>query len=478
MSERSRDENTTTFESRSPVDGATVWRGEEAGQDALAAVMSRARSAQPGWSSLPVDERLLIAEQFATLVADRVDELAELITAETGKLRWDARTEAGLIGPKVDLSIAAMRSLDEPEVVLPRGHGVTARRPLGVVAVLGPFNFPAHLPNGQIVPALLAGNAVVFKPSEKSPAVGQWLVERWHEAGCPPGVVQLVQGGTNTARSLIHADIDGLLFTGSHRAGVDIHRELAGRPEVLLALEMGGNSPVVVHPSAEPHAAAYHSLISAFISSGQRCTCARRLILPYGTDDVVNDLAAMVRRTIVGLPKDRPEAFVGPLIDPSAAERLLLAQATLLEQGAAPIVPCVRADRCDALVTPGLIDASNVEHLEDEEVFGPLLVIRRVDTLDAAYVEAGSTRFGLAGALLGGDATDFAEFARRVPVGVAVHNAPTTGASAKLPFGGLGASGNHRPAGYHMTRHVADAIARVRVDRLSIPEQPPPGVQP
>ncbi|MEM1186831.1 MAG: succinylglutamate-semialdehyde dehydrogenase [Planctomycetota bacterium] len=462
--------------SRSPIDGSIVWSGPETAQAEITAIVQRARRAQMDWASASTSDRIEVARQYAAAVERRVDELAALVTLETGKLRWDARAEARLVAAKVGVSIAAIAALEEPEPELPRGRGAVERRPIGVCAVLGPFNFPAHLPNGQIVPALLAGNAVVFKPSEKSPAVGEWLIERWQESGCPADLVQLAQGGPETARHLTNADIDGVLFTGSRSTGVAIHRALAGRPEVLLALEMGGNAPVVVHPEAEPSAAAYQALVSAYISSGQRCTCARRLIVPAGAQAAVDALTEAINGLKVGLPADEPEPFIGPLIDDEAASGVLAAQARLIEDGATPLVLSEQNAQCASLLTPGLVDATPIDRLADREVFGPLLVVRRVNTLDDAFREAARTRYGLAASLLGGDRNAFEEFLKRVPAGVAIRNGPTTGASAQLPFGGVGHSGNHRPAGFHMASHVADAVSRLRFDELEIPETIAPGI--
>ncbi len=213
---------------------------------------------------------------------------------ETGKIRSDAAGEAKLLAAKVPATHAAWRAKQvEAFDVSPGVTGRLRHRPVGTLAVFGPFNFPMHLPNGHLVPALLAGNAVVFKPSEQTPACGEMLVSLFHEAGVPKDVLQVVQGGKAVGEALVEADIDGVLFTGSEQAGEAISRRL--RYEQMLALELGGNNPLVVHDPADVDAAIDIVLQSAFISSGQRCTCARRLIVTKATpDDFIERLAEAI----------------------------------------------------------------------------------------------------------------------------------------------------------------------------------------
>ncbi|MEM6333971.1 MAG: aldehyde dehydrogenase family protein [Planctomycetota bacterium] len=467
----------TTLTSHNPATGDPVYTGPIADDAAVRAAVDRARAAQPAWAATPADDRRALVRRFAERVDQHKDDLAALITQETGKLPWDAATEAAAVVAKAELSIHATDALAEPPVALPAGTGQTILRPLGVVAVLGPFNFPAHLPNGQIIPALLAGNAVVFKPSDKAPAVAEWLANQWQHAGLPDDLLQVIQGAVPTAEALIDAPVNAVLFTGSHAAGQAIHRRLAGRLDVLLALELGGNNPLVVHPDADPAAAAYHAATAAFAGAGQRCNATRRLILvdSPNTDAQLNALLDQTNSLRVGLPTDDPAPFVGPLINQAAADATLAAQQSLIDQGAIPLRTAQRDPRCPALLSPAILDTTACTALPDEETFGPLLTVTRAPSLDAAYTRAADTRFGLAAALLGGTPDGFARFAARVPAGNLIHNGPTTGASGKLPFGGLKHSGNHRPAGYHVAQHVADPTAQVTHHTLTRPEKPLPG---
>src|SRR5690606_4174805 len=245
-----------TLISTEPATGATLWTG--AAGDAEAEVAA-ARAAWASWAARPFSFRIETLRRFANVARGKLDPFADLIARETGKPLWEARTEVEAVINKVEISISAyadrtaQRRLDGA-----MGTRVAVRhKPHGVLGVLGPYNFPAHLPNGHIVPALIAGNAVVFKPSEKTPAVGAFLTGLYHEAGVPEGVVRCVQGGPDAGRALAGSPgIDGLLFTGSARAGLALHRQFAETPQKILALEMGGNNPIVVWDAKDLHAAA------------------------------------------------------------------------------------------------------------------------------------------------------------------------------------------------------------------------------
>ena len=220
-----------TLSSFEPATGDQLWTGEigDADREVVAA-----RGAWAGWAARPLAFRIEAMRRFANVVRGQKDKLADLIARETGKPLWEAATEVDAVVGKVDISVSAYgERTSQRRLEGALGARVAVRhKPHGVLAVLGPYNFPAHLPNGHIVPALIAGNAVVFKPSEKTPAVGQYLVERYHEAGVPEGVVRCVIGGPETGKALA-ADpgIDGLLFTGSARAGLALHRQFAETPE-------------------------------------------------------------------------------------------------------------------------------------------------------------------------------------------------------------------------------------------------------
>src|SRR3954471_15626670 len=247
-----------------PATGETLWTGEEGDP---AAEVAAARAAWAGWASRPLAFRVETLRRFANVARGKIDAFADLIARETGKPLWEARTEVEAVVGKVDISVSAYAErTSQRRLEGALGARVAVRhKPHGVLAVLGPYNFPAHLPNGHIVPALIAGNAVVFKPSEKTPAVGEMLVSCFHEAGIPEGVVRLLIGGPEQGRSLAgQSGIDGLLFTGSARSGTALHKQFAETPQKILALELGGNSPLVAWQVKDIEAAAAAIVQSAY----------------------------------------------------------------------------------------------------------------------------------------------------------------------------------------------------------------------
>lgn len=417
-----------------------------------------------------VAQRLGLIEHFAKSVDDRKAELAALITRETAKPAWEAATEASAVVGKAALTIASLNAWTQRFEAETSGRATF--RPLGVAAVMGPFNFPAHLPNGQIMPALLAGNAVIFKPSELTPAVGDWMVQRWRASlsflGLPIDLVQVLHGGREVGEAIVgHAAVNAVLFTGSHAAGTAIHRQLAGRPEVLLALEMGGNNPMVVHDVSDLDATIRIVIASAFVSAGQRCTCTRRLIV---TDPAfIPLLADATKRVAVDVPHAEPAPFMSCLIRASAAQKVMDAQADWVSRGGKIIVEAERLS--PALVSPGIIDMTGVD-VPDEEVFGPLLQVIRVASLDAAIEVANATRYGLAAGIVCDREADYHHFASGVRAGVVNWNTPTTGASGKLPFGGLGRSGNHRPMGYAAIEAMLTPVAHLEKPAPQAPDWP------
>ena len=467
--------------SRGPNGDDLVWSGTEALPGEIDLAVDSARRAFGGWSQTSFEQRIEIARRFAERIKRHSSVFARLISREMGKPLWEAYTEVAAVAGKVDVTIDAYRTrCGSAEELNNDVRGETWYRPLGALGVLGPFNLPAHLPNGQIVPALLAGNTIVFKPSELTPAVGEMLVDQWREADLPAGVINLVQGGPKSAEHLArHPQLDGLLFTGSYRVGLELSKWYGAFPEKMLALEMGGNNPLVVDRVRDLDAASLLVVQSAYITSGQRCTCARRLIVVDSpeSDEFLEVLGRWIDRIDVGLFDQEPEPFLGPVVSLGAAERLLAAQSRLIEQGARSLRVMRQVGVHPAVLAPGLIDVTDVPHRLDEEWFGPLLQVIRVSSWEAALDEANRTRFGLAAGLLSDDANRFQEFRRRVRAGVLNWNRATTGASARMPFGGLGASGNHRPAGYHAVDFCADAVASSQSETLTLPQKLPTGIR-
>ena len=468
------------FDSHDPATGERLWSGHAATAEDVDRAFAAARRAAESWGSSTFAGREAVVRRFGEELERNKDALAETLARETGKPLWDTRGEAGAMLNKIDISVRACQArAGVVETAGPAGANVVRHKPHGVVAVFGPYNFPGHLPNGHIVPALLAGNTVVFKPSELTPRVAEECVRLWERAGLPPGVLNLVQGERATGEAAAaHTGLDGLFFTGSARVGHLLHRQFADRPHKILALEMGGNNPLVVGTVADARAAVHEIVQSAFLSSGQRCTCARRLFVPRGAagDALAQALAAAVGRIRVGAWNDDPAPFMGPLISAAAVDAVLAAQQGLRALGAVPVVEARRLERGAAFVSPGLIDVTPVRQLPDEEYFGPLLSLIRHDTLEDAIRQANQTRYGLSAGLLSDRRDDYELFYRKIRAGIVNWNRQTTGASSAAPFGGIGASGNHRPSAYYAADYCAYPVASVESPKLQLPATLSPGL--
>lgn len=445
--------------STDPAAGEIVWREATASEADVAEAVAAARRAFPDWADRPREDRVALLRRYKDALVERTAAFAETLSRETGKALWETKAELGSMAGKVDLSIKAYdERTGVTENVMPFGRAVLRHRAHGVMAVLGPFNFPGHLPNGHIVPALLAGDTVVFKPSEEAPLAGQLMVEALEAAGLPAGVVNLVQGGRETGQALINQEIDGLLFTGSAAAGAFFRRHFADRPDVILALELGGNNPLVVWDADDAQAVAALVVQSAFITTGQRCSCARRLIVP---DDafgkaVIEATAALADRLAIGPWDGESEAFMGPLISARAAAA---ARAVAAGMGGDRIRSLGSVDGLsEAFVTPGLVDVTGVD-TPDEELFAPWLQVRRVRSFDDALKAANATRYGLSAGLISNELNHWEKFLNHIRAGVVNWNRPTTGAAGSMPFGGLGASGNHRPSAYYAADYCAYPVA-------------------
>ena len=469
------------FKSTDPATaGEVVWEAPAATVDEVDRAVSAAREAADSWAAVPLTQRIFFLERFAQQLKDNRARLAESISRETGKPTWEALSEVDSMINKVPVSIEAFNDRRRPiEHEAAGGLAATRFKPYGVVAVFGPFNFPGHLPNGHIVPALIAGNTVVFKPSELTPLVAQTTVELWEAAGLPIGVLNLVQGGRDTGAALAaNKGIDGLFFTGSAAVGRILNRTFADHPDKILALEMGGNNPLVVHEASDLDAAAYLTIQSAFITAGQRCTCARRLIVPEGPqgEAFLARLVEMTKTIRVGRYTDSPEPFMGPVISAGAADKLLSAQIALTSSGAQTLLEMTKLPPSPAMVSPGILDVTSVPNRPDEELFGPLLQVIRTKDFSAAVVEANNTVYGLAAGLLSDNADLYAQFLAKIRAGVVNWNRQTTGASGSLPFGGVGRSGNNRPSGYYAADYCSYPVASLENSKLAVPGSITPGI--
>jgi succinylglutamic semialdehyde dehydrogenase len=468
------------FTSVNPASAEVNWQGASANREDIAKAVRFARQAYASWSLLSLDERIKFLNEFARLLGEKRNDFAAIISRETGKPLWESLNEADIMINKVKISVEAHRDrCREVSGPMDTGLRITRFKPHGVIAVLGPFNLPGHLPNGHIVPALLAGNTIVFKPSELTPLVGERMVQIWEAAGLPKGVLNLVQGQKETGIALSqHPDIDGVFFTGSVEAGKAIHKFYAGRPEKILALEMGGNNPLIVADIQNTAAAVYFTILSAFITAGQRCSCARRLIVIKSplTDKFLGALIEATRKIRVGPFTDQPEPFMGPVISKAVGQRLLAEQALLKKKGGRALVEMAAVENHRAMLRPGIMDVTKIKNRPDKEIFGPLLQLIRVKTFAEAVAQANNTAFGLAAGLLSDDEELYKSFLPRSRAGIVNWNRQLTGASSQAPFGGIGQSGNHQPSAFFAADYCSYPVACIEARDFKMPEKLLPGI--
>ncbi|QOL26090.1 succinylglutamate-semialdehyde dehydrogenase [Thalassotalea sp. LPB0316] len=467
------------MQSLNPAKNEVIWQGKTATATQVNSAVDAAREAFNTWALTSLAERITLVEKFAEQLTANKEALAVSIAQETGKPLWETRTEVGAMIGKVAISLKAYHErTGTVENPMPGAKAFIRHKPHGVVAVFGPYNFPGHLPNGHIVPAIIAGNTVVFKPSELTPMVAQETLKLWEKAGLPAGVINLVQGEVDTGKALAsHDDIDGLFFTGSSTTGKLLHEQYAGKPGKILALEMGGNNPLIIKDVENTDAVVHDIIQSAFITTGQRCTCARRLFIQDGVegDALIEKLIAATKAIKIGYYDDEEQPFIGSMISERAALGLVDAQAQLVELGANALLPLTHKEAGTGFVTPGILDVTNIK-MPDEEHFGPLLKIYRYSDFDKAINEANNTRFGLSAGLLADNQADYDHFFVRIRAGIVNWNKPITGASSAAPFGGIGDSGNHRASAYYAADYCAFPVASVEAEKVQLPETLSPGL--
>jgi succinylglutamic semialdehyde dehydrogenase len=463
-----------------PSTGRQTWTSNESTADDVARAAQAAYDKFEDWALAPLEQRIAICQRFRDLLKEHAEELAAIIAEEVGKPLWEARTEVATMANKIDISVASYNArTGESSAKVADGNAVLRHRPHGVFAVFGPYNFPGHLPNGHIVPALIAGNTLVFKPSEYAPRTAVKTVQLWEQAGLPAGVLNLVNGGRDTGVALGQNPlVDGVLFTGSSQTGAALHRQFAGQTGKLLALEMGGNNPLVVWDVQDIDAAVHHAVMSAFISAGQRCTCARRLIVqdtPQG-QAFIERLVEVAGKLQVGPSNAEPQPFMGPVVSAAVAAKLVKAQEAMQAKGGKVLLRMRQLDQDTGFVTAGIVDVTDAQAIPDEEWFGPLLQVIRVKDFDAAIKAANATEYGLAAALLSPSEALWKRFAVRARAGIVNWNRPTTGAASSAPFGGVGKSGNHRPSAYYAADYCAYPVASIETATIEMPAKLSPGL--
>lgn len=470
-------DNDHLFSSKNPATDEILWEGNAAAPQEIEAAVVSAEKALPSWSHLPLQERFHYLSEFSRLLKSSPQTFAETISKETGKPLWDSMGEVeGMINKAQYSYDSYLKRCEENSRPFPHALSITRHRPHGVVAVMGPYNFPAHLPNGHIMPALLAGNTIVFKPSDLTPLVAEITLALWEKAGLPKGVLNLIQGGKATGEALIHHPrIKGLYFTGSYQTGHFLSTLFGHQPHKILALELGGNNPLIVGDITNFEAAAYVIIQSAYLSSGQRCTCARRLIIPDNSlgDQLLDTLLTMINKITIGPYTQKPEPFMGPVISIAQAHNLLKSQEMLLAKGGKELNSMKLLEEGKPFLSPGLMDVTAISDLPDEEIFGPFLQVIRAKNFEESLTLANKTKYGLSAGLLSRSREEYSQFYREIEAGIVNWNVPLTGASSSAPFGGIKCSGNFRPSAFYAADYCAYPVASFETPELKMPQGVP-----
>ncbi len=443
-----------------------------------------ARKAFKEWSGRSMEDRMEALNKVRALFIERQEELAVTIARETGKPLWESKTEAKAMVTKFDVTFKYSLELIKEiriEQVLPNTEGVVRFRPRGVFAVLGPFNFPGHLPNGHIIPALVTGNTVVFKPSELTPATGQIMARCYQQASLPPGVFNLVQGQGETGQHLVtHREVDGVLFTGSYETGLKIKKATIHDYWKILALEMGGKNSTIVWEDAHRNKAVHESLIGAYISSGQRCSCTSRLFVHKNIiREFVQEFHRRAKKLSVGHWSKNP--FMGPLVSERSRDNYLHFMNKAVDEGCLKVMggESLELETPGFYVTPSLYQASHFNpdsSYQNTEIFGPSVVIYEIDSLDEALTASRAGGYGLSLAIFSKNRKNYQHCLEESRVGLLNWNRTTNGASSRLPFGGQGKSGNDRPSAHFAVYYCTVPVASLEDHNDFDPRKTLPGM--
>ncbi len=443
-----------------------------------------ASKAYKPWQSKDTDRNSYLL-RLKKVYEDHKEQLAEVISRETGKPLWESLSEAKAMVGKIDITLNHSMNLvgeERVENALPHVDGFIRHRPRGVMAVIGPFNFPGHLPNGHFVPALATGNTIVFKPSDKTPAVGQLIAEMFKKAEFPPGVFNLVQGQAETGRRLVgHEKVDGVLFTGSYDVGLKIQQETLQHHWKILALEMGGKNCSVVWRDADLNKAVYENILGAYLSTGQRCSCTSKIILHKDIKDAfVDKFHETAKKIKVGHWSEKN--FMGPIISEYAMEKYLRFQEIAQREDCELLMrgKVLELTPQGHYVTPSiaLVKKHNPDSVyQKSEIFGPNVGIYEIEDIEEAVEINNSSGFGLAMSVFSKDRSIFEQVLAGAKVGILNWNRTTNGASSRLPFGGLGKSGNDRPSAHYAVQYCTSPVASLEDTNPFAPgQQQMPGI--
>jgi len=457
------------YENRNPADWRDlIGRFPRSGPADVRQAVASARKGFAAWKKVPVPQRGDLMRRVGDLMTQAKEDLARAMTREMGKVLAETR---GDVQEGIDTAYyAAGEGRRRIGYTVPselrEKWAMSLRRPIGVAGIITPFNFPMAIPTWKIFPAILCGNAVVFKPSVDVPHTGTRLVEILLEAGVPPEVIQLVHGSGSTVGSAIveHPRVPLISYTGSTEIGSQLG-QVCGRMHKRLSLEMGGKNAMIVMDDADLDLALEGALWGAFGTTGQRCTATSRLLLHRKIHDrFLKKLVDRVERLRLG-DGLLPTTDVGPMINEAALRNTADYVAIAQDEGAKLLTGGQRAR--GAKLSNGWFFRPTVfaavrpkSRLEQEEIFGPVLAVLRFGTLEEAIRINNDVRFGLSSSLYTRDIFSAYRAIEGLDCGITYINAPTIGAEAHLPFGGVKETGNgHREGGWQVYEFFSEKKA-------------------
>lgn len=467
--------------SKNPSTDEVIWEGYTSSESEVAEKLRTSSKAQKYWKTVSISEKRRIFEKFASLVKENAEEAARIISLENGKPFWEAKMEVNSLVNKVQVVFDAYdeRASVKKKAMTNGRISVTRYLPHGIMAVLGPFNFPMSMPNSHIMPAIYAGNTVIFKPSERTPWSAQYYRDLWIQAGLPVDVLQIINGDAEIGEYLINSDgVNGVLFIGSRRAGKAIEAAMIQKDKIC-ALEMGGNSPLVIWDYSDIRAAVNITIQSAYLSTGQRCSAARRLIVNSSIyDKFISTLRDAIMNIKVGDAfSDNPIPFMGPMIDQKAVEQYLMDYGNLIKSGAVVLSESKPLLSLGTnYVSPALLEVTDMPYW-DKEIFGPLLQVIKVNTIEEAVMVSNKTEYGLAAGIVTENQSIYDYYLNNVYAGIINWNQPLTGSTTIAPFGGIKGSGNFRSAGFLSVDYCVYPVASIESDKAAVPASLSPGLE-
>ncbi len=445
-----------TFESTSPANGDAIGTFPRSSREDVDRAVAAAKEAYETWHLVPAPRRGEILFRFAQLLTEQKEDISQLMAREMGKVLPEAR---GDVQEAIDMAFymgGEGRRLfgQTTPSELPDKFNMSVRQPIGVVGVITPWNFPIAIPSWKILPALVCGNTVVFKPATDTPTLGERFVELLIEAGVPGGVVNVVHGGGGEVGNAIvtHPDVPVITLTGSRETGVQVTKDAADRLK-HVHLELGGKNAIIVLDDADLDLAVEGILWSAFGTSGQRCTAASRVIAQEGVyQELTSRLVSQAEKLRLGVGWEE-DTDVGPVINQSALEKIHSYTAIGTDEGAKLLTggEVASGNGLDKgfYYRPTIFGEVDPEmRIAQEEIFGPTVALIKVRDVDEAIRVSNGIKYGLSSSIFTRDVNTAFRAMRDLKAGITYINAGTIGAEVHLPFGGVKDTGNgHREAG-------------------------------